>query len=332
MSHSTRRGTLMVYYLSRQELAQGLDNSLEVIHAILAQVREEDYARPTANPKWNVQDIIAHLAASAFGLLATAERFLQGGSLPSGFDLDYWNERQVEKRRGRTMPELLAEIRQGHEKAKALLVRLSDEDLRVRGPHPAGPEVSVAGVFHLIAQHEMGHMAEVAQALGVEFPYPVSWQDPLRKDHLWWRLEDVRREVKAFAMSLSPEEWHKPVYDEWALRDVIAHLAAAEKGHVEVGWRLLRGASTHLPDFDLDEYNRQAVNARRHLSPQELLAELDEARAQTARLLAAVGPEDWEKGGPHPGGFDVTVEGIFKVIALHERRHLKEMRQALEGG
>ncbi len=322
----------MVYYLSRQELAQGFDDSLAMIQAVLSQATEADYHRPTVNPKWNVHDTIAHLAASAFGLLATIDRFLKGGGLPSEFDLDYWNERQVEKRRSRTMAELLEEIRQGHEKAKALLASLSDDDLRVRGTHPAGGEVSVAGVFFLIPQHELTHLADVAQALGVELPPSVSRQDPMRKDRLWWRLEDVRAEVKALAASLSPEQWQVPVYEKWTVRDVIAHLAAAEKGHVEVGWRLMRGESTEVPDFDLDAYNNRSVEQRQHMSPEELLAELDEARALTAQLLAAVGPEDWEKRGPHPGGFEVTVEGIFKVIALHERRHLKDVQKALGAG
>ena len=31
----------------------------------------------------------------------------------------------------------------------------------------------------------------------------------------------------------------------------------------------------------------------------------------------------------HPGGFDTTVEAVFRVIAIHERRHLKEIRSIL---
>ncbi len=94
----------------------------------------------------------------------------------------------------------------------------------------------------------------------------------------------------------------------------------------------MRGEPTEVPDFDLDAYNNRSVEQRQHMSPEELLVELDEARALTAQLLAAVRPEDWEKRGPHPGGFEVTVEGIFKVIALHERRHLKDIQKALGAG
>lgn len=322
----------MRYFLSREEMAQGLDESLSVIERLVAEAGNEGLNRPTANPKWTVKDTVAHLASSGKGLLATVQRFLDGTSLPEGFDLDYWNERQVQKRAQASVEDLVREIREAHERAKNLLHTLSDEEMAVRGVHPAGVEISVAGIFHLIAQHELGHMADVAQALEADFPYRVSWQDPFRKDRLWWRMEEVRAQVKTLAASLTPAQWTTPVYELWAARDVIAHLAAAEKGHVEVGWALMRGESTEIPGFDLDTYNNRSVEERRHKSPSELLAELDEARQRTAELLAAVGPDDWQKGGPHPGGFDVTVEGIFKVIALHERRHLKDLQKALASG
>ncbi len=320
----------MAYFLSRDALIQRLDTSLSAIETFAAQVPPHAWNTPTDNPAWNVRDTLAHLASAGHGLLATAERIRDGKTLPNGFDLDYWNRRQVEKRAHRSPDALLAELRDAHERAKALLATLNDEELTRRGTHPTGAEVSVAGVFYLIPEHELGHLAEMARAVRVPVPGPTPDPDPLRKERLWWRLEDVRAQVKTLANSLHPDQWHTMVTEAWAVRDVIAHLAAAEKGHVQVGWALLRGEPTLIPDFDLDAYNNAAVAERRDKSKAELLAELDEARDQTAALLAAVTPEDWEKGGPHPGGFDVTVEGIFKIIALHERRHLKEVRRALE--
>ncbi len=234
----------MTYFLSREDLAQGLDESLAVIEHLVAQAGSEGLTRPTANPKWNVKDTLAHLAASGRGLLATIQRFLDGATLPEGFNLDYWNERQVQKRAEASVESLVGEIREAHIRAKNLLRALSEEEMATRGVHPAGAEISVACVFHLIAQHELGHMADVAKALGVDFPYEVSWDDPIRKDRLWWRMQEVRDQVKSLAAPLSSAQWATPVYELWAVRDVIAHLAAAEKGHVDVGWALMRGEST----------------------------------------------------------------------------------------
>ncbi|NUQ39018.1 MAG: DinB family protein [Caldilineales bacterium] len=114
----------------------------------------------------------------------------------------------------------------------------------------------------------------------------------------------------------------------WAIKDVLAHLASAELGHCAVIRRLLAGESTHLPGFDLDAFNEAEVAARRRLSLAEVLAEYQANRAVTLALLTTIGPEDWDKAGPHPGGFETTVEGVFRVIALHEKRHLREMKAA----
>lgn len=320
---------MTVYFLSREALAVHLDASLAAVKSFARQAGTDAWARPTSNPEWTVQDTLAHLAASGPGLLATVQRFLEGRELPPDFSLDYWNQRQVAKRRERSPDALLAELRKAHEQAKEILDKLTDDQLTVMGTHPAGQRISVAGIFYLIGLHELDHLHDMAAAVGMEGPRRGRWLDAFRKDRLWWRLEGTRREVKRFVRSLAPAQWEAKVTDRWTVQDVIAHLAFAEAGHVAVGWALLRGEPTEVPGFDLDTFNNWEVAKRQNLPLAARLAELDAARAQTAALLAAVCPDDWEKGGPHPGGFDVTVEGIFKVIRVHEQRHLKETQQAL---
>jgi hypothetical protein len=113
------------------------------------------------------------------------------------------------------------------------------------------------------------------------------------------------------------------------VRDVLAHLAGAERGHQQVIRALLAGQSSDVSDFNLDAFNAADVAARQDISLAGLLAELASNRAETLALLAAVGPDDWERSGYHPGGFDATVEGVFRVIAIHEKRHAKDIRAAL---
>ena len=63
----------------------------------------------------------------------------------------------------------------------------------------------------------------------------------------------------------------------------------------------------------------------------KLLEDLNAGRAATLALLESLGGDDWDRAGYHPGGFDTTVEGTFRVIAIHERRHAKDIRAALAG-
>ena len=110
--------------------------------------------KSTENPLWNVHDLLAHLAIAERGLQATVKRFLAGEALPDGFSLDYWNQRQVAKLKERTVVEMLAGLQAGRQETLAVLDSLTDDQLAIRGVHPAGFETSVAGVFRVMAWHE----------------------------------------------------------------------------------------------------------------------------------------------------------------------------------
>lgn len=115
----------------------------------------------------------------------------------------------------------------------------------------------------------------------------------------------------------------------WMGRDVLAHLASAEIGHCEVIRRLLAGQTTLIPNFNLDEFNNAEVEARRERTLTELIAEYQDNRKKTLALLDVVADSAWDIAGPHPGGFDTTVAGVFRVIAIHEKRHLRELQAIL---
>lgn len=152
-----------------------------------------------------------------------------------------------------------------------------------------------------------------------------------RKTKLSDRLVQSRQELLAILSDLAADELaRRPVNDGWSVLDVVAHLASAERGHQQVIAGLLDGQDTRRPGFDLDAFNEAEVGARRGVSPDALLSELAVSRADTIALLGRVEPGDWERTGYHPGGFDTTVEGVFRVIAIHERRHAKEIRAALQ--
>lgn len=144
------------------------------------------------------------------------------------------------------------------------------------------------------------------------------------------RLEQSHCELLASVAHLEPAALAAPTTNPgWAVRDVLAHLAGAERGHQQVIRALLAGQSPDLPGFDLDAFNAADVAARQGASLAELLGELAGNRNDTLALLETVGPDDWQRSGYHPGGFDTTVEGVFRVIAIHEKRHAKDIRAAL---
>lgn len=151
-----------------------------------------------------------------------------------------------------------------------------------------------------------------------------------QREKLRQRLDESRRELLASAAHLGPAGLAAPTANPgWAVHDVLAHLAGAERGHQQVIRALLAGHAPHLTGFDLDAFNAADVAARQGASLAELLGELASNRNDTLALLETVGPDEWQRGGYHPGGFDTTIEGVFRIIAIHEKRHTKEIRAAL---
>lgn len=151
-----------------------------------------------------------------------------------------------------------------------------------------------------------------------------------RQAKLRQRLDESRRELLASVAHLEPAGLAAPTASPgWAVRDVLAHLAGAELGHQQVIRALLAGAAPDTSGFDLDAFNAADVAARCNASLPELLDELAANRSASLALLDAVAPDDWDRAGHHPGGFDTTVEGTFRIIAIHEKRHVKEIRAAL---
>ncbi len=146
------------------------------------------------------------------------------------------------------------------------------------------------------------------------------------REQLRQRLIQSQQTVLAVVERMDEVAGQMQANQGWRGRDVLAHLASAEIGHCQVIRRLLAGQTTLIPGFNLDEFNNAEVEARRERTFSELIAEYQDNRHKTLDLLDAVADSDWDIAGPHPGGFDTTVAGVFRVIAIHEKRHLRELQ------
>jgi uncharacterized protein (TIGR03083 family) len=159
----------------KQRIRDQLAESRAYLLSVAGQISPDQVLASTENPAWNVHDLLAHLAGAERGLQGTVQRFLAGQPLPEGFSLDYWNQRQVEKQKERSVADLLAGLAASRMDTLALLDSLSDEQLAVRGLHPAGFETSVGGIFRVMAMHELDHGQEIALALGLPVEKRVQW-------------------------------------------------------------------------------------------------------------------------------------------------------------
>ena len=152
-------------------LAQKLENSRSLLKEITAKVEPDDWGQNQANPEhWPARDILAHLLAAEQGLRGRINRILAGEDTkpPPDFDLNRWNQRQVEKRRSMTPADIMPELDKERQTTFALLNGVKQAALDLPGFPATGQPSTVAGVFERIADHETEHAKEIAAAAGVE--------------------------------------------------------------------------------------------------------------------------------------------------------------------
>jgi len=122
----------------------------------------------------------------------------------------------------------------------------------------------------------------------------------------------------------------RPPQGGWTVRDNLAHLADAERAHRHFVEAVLKGRSMRLEGFDLDRWNEEHVARRAGQSTDEILDALRAERQETLAFISTLPGDAWVRQGEHPALGEVSVGQVMRVIGVHERMHLKEMRYLLE--
>ena len=152
-------------HLIHDHLIRTREELLEVI----GQMDTADWDRPVQSVEggWTVKQALLHLATSESGQILTGKAIAAGQlTVPDDFDLNRYNNRQVEKNQAKQPPEILFGMAESHQKLLAFLDEVSAEDLEKRGKHGRGDVISLEQLFYRIGEHEAEHTAEIKRALG----------------------------------------------------------------------------------------------------------------------------------------------------------------------
>jgi len=158
---------------TKQDVAEALRASVQRAEKIAAGLSDADLTRPVVGG-WAVKDVFAHLASMGLTpsfFIGMAQRAASGGGggggTGSGFDVNAFNAQQVEKRKGMSLEELLAEFRQGHEHGIALMESTPDDVLTKKMPDPfrGGMSTALEMIQGSVGDHEAQHLMDVARVL-----------------------------------------------------------------------------------------------------------------------------------------------------------------------
>lgn len=167
--------------LNHDEAARMARTELDRALTLLDSLSPEEWSRPTACTRWDVRQMVAHMAGSAASLVSGAEFRRQGSRrarkpyLDAGFSrLDAMNQIQVDDRSARSPAELLADLRElgprALERRRRLPAVLRAVRLPVGAAYPLGSVwVSIGYMSDTILLRDAWmHRLDISRATGRE--------------------------------------------------------------------------------------------------------------------------------------------------------------------
>lgn len=115
---------------------------------------------------------------------------------------------------------------------------------------------------------------------------------------------------------------------KWSARQIVGHLADAERIFLFRALAIARGESKSLPAFDENAYVENARFDERAMA--SLVAELRAARASTLAFLEALTDAELARAGVANNN-PVTVRAIAYIITGHELAHVQVYRERYLG-
>jgi uncharacterized protein (TIGR03083 family) len=154
-------------------------------------------------------------------------------------------------------------------------------------------------------------------------------------DELAGLAQKLKAEEEVFVdylAGLESTDWDANVYTEgtaWTVRNVLAHLMSAERAFCKLFEQIAGGGSGVSADFDIDRYNASQQRRTKDLTPFELVADFREARHQMIGLVRSLSQADLDIRGRHPFLGITTLREMIRMIYIHNKAHLRDIRRSL---
>lgn len=112
--------------------------------------------------EWRIQQVLAHLVASEASFARLIKNILAGGrGAPEKFDIDAFNQLEIEKVRPNSPEELLVRFKQLRESTLDLIGIMNQSELEKVGRHPFLGEASLGDIIRLIYRHNQIHLRDL---------------------------------------------------------------------------------------------------------------------------------------------------------------------------
>jgi len=148
--------------------------------------------------------------------------------------------------------------------------------------------------------------------------------------------EKLKAEGERFARifsGLTDEQWNQEIYTEgttWTIRNILSHFVTSERGLIKLFEQIRQGSAGAADDFSIDRYNAAMQERTKNISPQELLEQYKEIRANSIRWVSALKEEELEINGRHPFLGQTVIREMIKMLYIHNLTHYRDMKKVLK--
>ena len=137
----------------------------------------------------------------------------------------------------------------------------------------------------------------------------------------------------AIFSDLTDEQWEQEVYTEgttWTIRNILSHFVTSERGLIKLFEQIRQGGAGAADDFSIDRYNAAMQDRTKNLSPQELLEQYKQIRANSIAWVSGLKDEELEITGRHPFLGQTTIREMIKMLYIHNLTHYRDMKKSLK--
>jgi len=135
-------------------------------------------------------------------------------------------------------------------------------------------------------------------------------------------LREAHKELLAAIDGLTPEQMAIPVFADWSVKDILAHIVSWEEYTLLDLQRVARGHMPALASFkqqDVDNFNALVMGLRRNFPLDQVMDELEANRQATIAALDALPDERLAQG---------QFARIWaSITAGHDHEHAEDIRK-----
>ena len=147
------------------------------------------------------------------------------------------------------------------------------------------------------------------------------------------KLKSEGDKITSIFNGLTDEQWNRQVYTEgttWTIRNVLAHFVTSERGLLKLFEQIRQGGASAADDFSIDRYNAAMQERTKAATPEELLDQFKDIRAQAIAWVSGLRESELEIRGRHPFLGLTVIREMIKMLYIHNLTHYRDMKKALK--